>query len=998
MQLAPASLALVLSPREAGQAAGEPGGRALFRAFRRANARCFWNARLARAASRLAFLGWLQRGVLLVRAPQPCVRVLRDAWRRRALRPPRGFRITAVGDVFPMQMSPIAQSRCVPLAEVLCCAIADMNTIRVAVTQESLLEHLMECYPGIAIPSPDILYSTLGALIKQRKIYHTGEGYFIVTPSTYFITNTPVQGNKRALLSVEGCSGPTSETCLVSVDCCAELTQENESPVSHCPCQCYPDPSMRNSKDLLTAAEVTRKYHEGLEEPTALSKNQVVSAPEDTHVGVSPKPLPYTKDKGKRFGFGFLWRSFSRKEKPKAERHSFSAQFPPEEWPVRDEDSSTNMPRDVEHAIIKRINPVLTVDNLSKHTALMQKYEEQKKYNSQGTSTDLRTSRHKYSSQEAIRKRRGRFAKPHRRSCSHKGRHKACSQGCGLEPGSPGQEKEKRPKVPAAQHARSSAKSPSGQENLHGRNPAVLGSRLIYKKQIDNPFQGLHLRGHPVSKGYVLQKTHGLKPSCIGPEEKPFARAGSSDPSGVFDGEGQPPCPQQSRDKLEAETTPVAKAPGHPVSDDFRGGPGNYLPGRVLPSHPRCYSFRESMLRAGVYHEGNKVLPEVLRKSWSDRDMFLGTKEKQQVLPAQRCSLDPDSSVYAQDETVDKTLHQFQNLGLLDGPVAANRLRTHERQDGDSEELSRKAFQIPEAEIVNMENEGLSDSEQDEVALSQSDPGAGADGGCSSLCLEDDDFSETDDFCHTLPGHTQYSCAGGGTWNHLPAMTGRSLTGFNSKTDRLEPPGMGRNHWYKATGLFSNAGESPNPDNPGLNSGTPWGFNYKGEPTVAHGQTPAAAAAGGSLLECSTVRKTSFPVEILQDSPGDRGKNPIVWRPSLPSQEMKEHFTDKLQLVKTSHGPVSAPEPRREYSHLEGTESHSLTGDSGIDSPRTQSLVSSNSAILDGFKRRQNFLQNHEAIQKSQNHASNSLPSELKKLKNEKKFGEGEDVAQVEEA
>lgn len=101
VQLAPGSLALVLSPREAGQAAGEPGGRALFRAFRRANARCFWNARLARAASRLAFLGCLQRRVLLVRAPQPCVQVLRDAWRRRALRSPRGFRITAVGECGP---------------------------------------------------------------------------------------------------------------------------------------------------------------------------------------------------------------------------------------------------------------------------------------------------------------------------------------------------------------------------------------------------------------------------------------------------------------------------------------------------------------------------------------------------------------------------------------------------------------------------------------------------------------------------------------------------------------------------------------------------------------------------------------------------------------------------------------------------------------------------------------------------------------------------------
>ncbi|XP_021061397.1 storkhead-box protein 1 [Mus pahari] len=968
VQLVPGSLALVLSPREAGQAAGEPGGRALFRAFRRANARCFWNARLARAASRLAFLGWLRRGVLLVRAPQPCVQVLRDAWRCRALRPPRGFRITAVGDVFPVQMSPIAQCQFVPLAEVLCCAIADMNAVQMAVTQQSLLEHLIKHYPGIAVPSPDILYSTLGALIQERKIYHTGEGYFIVTPSTYFITNMPIQGNKSALLSNEGCSRPASGTYLISVDCCAEPTQENEAPVSHCrSCQCYPDTSMHDSKDLPTAAKVTRKNQEGLEETTALTENQVVSASEDTHICVNPKPLPYTKDKGKRFGFGFLWRSLSRKEKPKAEYHSFSAQFPPEEWPVRDEDSSTNIPRDVEHALIKRINPVLTVDNLTKHTALMQKYEEQKKYNSQGTSMNILTARHRDSSKEVTGKRQGQLTKPRRRGCSHRGRHKARSQGGELEPENPVQEKAKQPKIPTAQPA-PRRKSPSEQvHHLHGRNPAVLGSHLMYKKQINNPFQGMHLRRHPVSKGHALQKTHGLKPTCTGPEEKPFWSPSSSDPSRVFDGEAQPPYPKQFGDKLEAESTHVVKTPVHPVSDNFRGGPGNYPPHRVLPGPPRCCSFRESMLRPGVYHQENKDHPEVLQKSWSACDMFLGTKEKNQVLPTQRCSLGTDSSsVHAEDNsTVDKTLHQFQNLGILDCPAGAKRLRTHERQDGDSEELSRKAFQVPEAEIMNMETEGLSDSDQDQVALSQSDPGD--DGGCSSLCLEDEDFSETDDFCHSLPGHTQHSFSGGGTWNHLgtPAVTGRSLTDCNSRA-------IERNHWYKATGLFSNAGESPNPDladNPGLNSRIPWDFNYEGEPTVAHVQTPAAA--GRSLLACSTVRKTSFPVEILQDSPGDRGKNPIVWRQSLPSQEMKEHFTDKLQLVKTSHGPVLAQETQRE--HLEGTENYSMMGDSGIDSPRTQSLASTNSAILDGFKRRQHFLLNREGVQKSQNLASNSL-------------------------
>ncbi|XP_040832007.1 storkhead-box protein 1 isoform X2 [Ochotona curzoniae] len=151
VQLAPGSLALVLCRLEAQEATGdteEASGRAIFRAFRRANARCFWNARLARAASRLAFQGWLRRGVLLVHAPPAYLQVLRDAWRLRALRPPRGFCISAVGDVFPVEMAPIAQSQFVPLAEVLCCAVSDMNAAQTVVTQESLLEHLMKNYPG----------------------------------------------------------------------------------------------------------------------------------------------------------------------------------------------------------------------------------------------------------------------------------------------------------------------------------------------------------------------------------------------------------------------------------------------------------------------------------------------------------------------------------------------------------------------------------------------------------------------------------------------------------------------------------------------------------------------------------------------------------------------------------------------------------------------------------------------------------------------------------
>ncbi|XP_003409347.2 storkhead-box protein 1 isoform X1 [Loxodonta africana] len=975
MQLAPGSLALVLcrqEPQEGATEAGdteEPSGRAVFRAFCRANARCFWNARLARAASRLAFQGWLQRGVLLVHAPPASLQVLRDAWRRRALRPPRGFRIKAVGDVFPVQMNLIAQSQFLPLAEVLCCAVSDLNAAQVVVTQESLREHLLRQYPGIAVPSQDILYATLGTLIKERKIYHTGEGYFIVTPQTYFITNTTNQENKRAL-SDESHSMPTSITYLVSMDNSAELAKENAAPISHCQsCRCFPGVCAQDVQEPQTAAEVIGKGQKGLGESKLLVQNQTVTASEENHVCDRAKPLPCTKDreKGKKFGFSLFWRNISRKEKPKTEHSSFSAQFPPEEWPVRDEDNLDNIPRDVEHEIIKRINPILTVDNLIKHTVLMQKYEEQKKYNSQGTSTDMQMGRHKYPSKEGVKKRQSRSAKSRRQGYSHRDRHNGRIQAS--EPQQRNVRQEKHPKLLATQPTpRSESPNEVVQEPL-GENPAVLGSHLIYKRRISNPFQGLPHRRNPVTKGHKSQKTSDLKPSQSGPKERTFHRSRSLNSSRSFDCETKQPCTEQCKDKLKAESICMSDSV-RPISDDFR----NHLPDdpqcSVLQIDSKCCSFREGMSDYDVYVGENRVIPEVLRKSHSHFDKLGETKEAQHILPSQDpTSLDQASSACG----LVATIQQFQNLGLLHYPVGVNHLKPTERQNRDLEELTRKAF-IQDTNTAHLENERPSDNDQ---ALYENEV-EDNDGACSSLYLEDDDVSENDDLCQTLPGHTQDSFPGRRKWDHLgkQKVVERALTEYNSKIHRFEPQVLNGKERYKPSGLFTSPGESQKPnlaaESCGLNSGTRFAFHYEEEPSVAE-CAQASALADGSVLGYYSTRKAGSEAETLLDSVGDTGKKPATWSQSPQNQEMRRHFKQKLEHLSASHMPALSQDIQHEHSHLEGTENHSMAGDSGIDSPRTQSLASNNSVILDGLKRRKNFLQNFEGTKNSQEITPNSL-------------------------
>ncbi|XP_043842109.1 storkhead-box protein 1 [Dromiciops gliroides] len=966
---------------------GEPGGRALFRAFRRANARCFWNARLARAASRLAFQGWLRRGVLLVHGPPGSLQVLRDAWLRRALRPPRGFRIRAVGDVFPVQMNPITQSQFIPLAEVLCCAIADMNASHVVVTQESLMDQLLKHYPGIATPSQDILYTTLGNLIKERKIYHTGEGYFIVTPQTYFITSTATQEKKRVPLE-DSHPLPTSVTYLVSMDSQAELTKENATSPSHCKsCRCFPDPCPQEGRGSPPTGDGNRKGQKNSGEAKPLVQSQAISTSVENPHCNRTKPLPLAKDKekSKKFGLRLFWRQMSRKERPRKDHRTFSAQFPPEEWPVRDEENLDNIPRDVEHEIIKRINPELTVDNLIRHTVLMQKYEERKKYMNQGTSTDLQAAGHKQQQQQqqpgkaGVRRRESRSGRHRRKGHSSRDRPRGWSQRSsqGSEPKAVITRAEKHSKhLPAEAAPR--AKTP--EEGLALKPPGATQSsgdanpHVIYKKRINNPFPGFPHRGNLKVRGFKGQKSSELKPKPTEKPKKSFQRSKSLDSSRNSGNEGQQQCSEQPKDIVKPGI-PFSpnNASVQPVGDCLP----DYSPGRFLRTSGKGHPFRESQLGQKAYGGQDKTVPDVQWKIHACADPPGETQTEMQCRSAPQASLIDQAVV-----------HQFQNLGLLDHRLSsAQRVRQPERQSRDTpKELTGRCW-----ETLRRENEGFTDDDDDHKDLYQKEVDGDEDV-CSSLYLEEEeeeeDFAEKHILCPTQPGHIPYSFTDRSPWDSLGETKvtegaldrwklRSDLTDYSSKIQRLELQTFERNDCHRPTGPLTNTDGHQKRNFSGENCGPhPCGYHCDEEVGSATRVQASSELVDCSIFDYYNTSEADSEAETLQNSAGEVGEKSAGWGLGAQGEEMRTHFRQKPELFGDSRMPGLAQRAQPEQNHLEGTENHSLTGDSGIDSPRAQSLASNNSAILEGLKRRQSFLQNLEGINSMRNGqmlTSNSL-------------------------
>ncbi|NXL90477.1 STOX1 protein, partial [Alectura lathami] len=807
----------------------------------------------------------------------------------------------------PALMNPCSPPQSVPLLEGICRTISDMNADQMMVTQKTLVEQLVKSYPGIAVPSDNILYNILGALIKERKIYHTGEGYFIVTPNTYFSTKDATEDNKK-----EGsCRSLSSTIYLVNTVSCAGLVKENIPQVSsHRSCCRFPDQTTLCEQRLrqLMNREPKVGGKKGCSELKPSIQAQVISSSAENHSWDTVKSLTSVREKlkCKRFGLGLFWRSTSKKEKHKKEYSTFSAQFPPREWPVRDEDDLDNIPRDIEHEIIRRINPTLTVDNLIKHTILMQKFEDRKKYTSKSTSAEALTLRQKHLAKECVPKTRVGTAKQKRKTKSNKEKKISRSNRKSHmhEPTSPNQKLEDNISLPI-----------TNQLPLD----AAEESQVIYKKQIKNPFQGLSWRQNFHAKAYKSHISSQLK-SRTRKQESGLQRPQSMGSPEAFEYEAEQQVAEMQADSARQNKSHQADRLSVQLKEDGVSENITYPQSNILQVDDNCKHFLESNISKDVCRGTVERNPVDIQKSLRSY-----TEDNGVCNEAAKYSLRLKGRYKAGTvcELLDQTASEFQNVHLSNYTTNVSRVKEfcvkYRQNTGKKNEPLFKCGCATCPGSMKLESEGFTDKCH---LLNQKARDCD-----THILLDLDDKLECSEPCQLLPGR---AFSGTRDQNKAVQKLGTALKTSKvnicptqcSTVNKLDSGECG---YKESAGLAESTDGSKKHQKTDFREGSC--LPSQALPMV-HGKEEETG-----LTECMRASAVADfchtdEADALQNATCEVGGVGACCALDPQSKETRNPPGKTGPDFQNACAAVSG------QNHTEGTENHSITGDSGIDSPR----------------------------------------------------------------
>lgn len=777
---------------------------------------------------------------------------------------------------------------------------------------------------GIARPSHDIMYSTLGMLIKERKIYHTGEGYFIVTPNTYFISNSAMKSSsKGALLKYNDPLDP-SGTCTVNME--AELIRDCFLIASHCrSCHCFPEQTALNEQRHQQAGsqEPNGQRLKGSCESRFSVQNPATDMLADNHSRETAAHSSYSvkeKEKGKKFGLSLFWRNTSKKEKPTKIYSSFAAQFPPEEWPVRDEDNLDNIPRDVEYEIIRRINPILTTDNLIKHAALMQKIEKQKQYISQGTSTEALT-KHKHLSKVYARKKQSKTAKRHRKAQSNKEKQISKTQ----------REIKVDELIPDFDELETYVEHLLPSEVIVcSKQPCEDGkdvdSHLIYKKKISNPFQDIPRRGNKYTKECKNQKTSELK-SRAPKSKKNFPRPHSLDLSRTLDYNAEQffiiKCGDE-KEQLATDDSSHVQNDGSDYADYSHyqalqsGSKYEYLRESSACKH----TMRTTQASVGERYSCNAVMDE------KSVEMKYSQKSNQ----AHPCD---KADIYG---LLDDNSHQLKNICLSNYKGVTHQFNQSEntasfRHNGHLKSERNSNSTSKWLDLVNPQCKELMYNEQ---AFYQKVRSGNS---CSSLYHAGEHHSDTESFdlhakqflCHSSDigkGNDTGQEPGSQVWGNRSHFLENKTD--KNKLDCCDPEG---NECLSLTRSKDSLKEYPKVslerESCSCHQVARYAYDERAG-SKAHGQM--LGTVDSSAFDFYDVHETDG--KSWQKSVNEVGGKLASFALRQKGKEIKTNLAGDTQSSENLVAAVQDHNMQHERNHLEGTGNHSITGDSGIDSPR----------------------------------------------------------------
>lgn len=884
------------------------------------------------------------------------------------------------------------------------------------------------CLLGITIPSQDILYSALGTLIKERKIYHTGEGYFIVTPQTYFITNNMARENNWwSFGSADEPPSPPPITYLLSNDACVESGQT--LPVAHCKsCSCF-SPLQASSNAAsppstaapLTAVAPDQNYASvSVSECTGKSlkwprpqdhkptvQHQSTSTAADYQASEVSKTTATTnamsrKEKdaksGRKFGLSLFRRNGGKKEKPKKEYVSFSGQFPPEEWPVRDEDDLNNLPRDLEHAIIKRINPELTVDNLTRHTVLMKKLEERRekvmdrtmdkcldkddKGVDKGMSTEILSftrQRHHHSSkggrrstQKASRSKR----RAHSSREKHKEKEKLRSRAQAREVDYP----EREDLIPVRLRVEIPIDKP---DHAGGEGGAAEGTSL-YKKRIENPFQTHTVKedetgtSPPVGRTYRKREAKDGKTLGLGRRERASHRSKSWDPYRAK---------VNTESEEHAEKSPTSESMYNPGHERDLGGDcllqsEARFSGELPPDYSSTYPLSSTLrIDDKIRHQRDGVNQESLEDGGDQTRHFQVAEYNQQGLSVEG-GLSSVQKLSRTNPIVPS--NHYEPAPSFDPPGAWSKPSLRRRHSLRHSPPQRDDVLPPEQHFSYQQpSETKANQDQQETrpvpVCSREDPTAGRalpvtdadcfvedddriyqrvdeqdeEDTCSSLCVNDD---KVDDLAHVADYHgpsspfsndeTDFLCrgashhyfntsfhdtrAGGALHNSRDSiLKDRPPPETQNRAASVSPQRAGDSGWE--LGRNGQAGRSPGAQSEASTRARSLIQEATGHEDKNSDYPELSELADSSIFDYCQTSEVESDAETVRRS-ADEGE-PAHW----PAGEVRGGDFDGTCVPLVHTATLSGPsEARRAETGgaAELGENQSITGDSGIDSPR----------------------------------------------------------------